>query len=128
MSIFDAASKTRLPTADAASPGRAQAMPVPTAHYVNGNPLKGPFPAHMRQALFGMDCFWGVERKFWQVKGVVTTAAGYAAGITPNPSYQEVCTSKFIRSINTLFPKVEKYQKDLRTPRNSAQWYHGYTV
>ena len=93
MSIFDAASKTRLPTADAALPGPGHAHTHP-AHYVNGNPLKGPFPAHMRQALFGMGCFWGVERKFWQVKGVVTTAAGYAAGITPNPSYQEVCTGK----------------------------------
>ena len=66
-------------------------MPVSEAHFVNGNPLRGPFPAHLEQAIFGMGCFWGVERKFWPVEGVFTTAAGYAAGLTPNPSYQEVC-------------------------------------
>jgi peptide-methionine (S)-S-oxide reductase len=94
MSLFDLAGKSRLPTADSALPGRHLPMPVPAAHYVNGNPLKGPFPANLCQALFGMGCFWGVERKFWQVEGVFTTAVGYAAGITPNPSYQEVCTGK----------------------------------
>lgn len=94
MSFFNFASKNQLPTADSALPGRDQAMPVPAAHYVNGNPLKGPFPAGLRQAMFGMGCFWGVERKFWQVGGVFSTAAGYAAGLTPNPGYQEVCTGK----------------------------------
>ena len=94
MSLFDLGRKDQLPTADTALPGRAEAMPVPAAHYVNGNPLKGPFPAHLRQALFGMGCFWGVERKFWQLPGVFTTAAGYAAGVTPNPNYREVCTGK----------------------------------
>jgi peptide-methionine (S)-S-oxide reductase len=94
MSFFDSDSKSRLPTAASALPGRAQVMPVPAAHYVNGRPLKGPFPAGLRQAMFGMGCFWGVERKFWQVEGVFTTAVGYAAGFTPNPSYQEVCTGK----------------------------------
>jgi len=94
MSFFNLASKNQLPTADSALPGREQAMPVPAAHHVNGNPLKGPFPAGLRQAMFGMGCFWGVERKFWQVGGVYSTAAGYAAGLTPNPGYQEVCTGK----------------------------------
>jgi peptide-methionine (S)-S-oxide reductase len=94
MSLFDFGSKSHLPTRDSALPGRQQAMPVPDAHYVNGNPLKGPFPAHLRQAIFGMGCFWGVERKFWQLEGVFTTAAGYAAGITPNPGYEEVCSGK----------------------------------
>jgi len=94
MSLFDLGRKDQLPTVDTAGPGRAEAMPVPAAHYVNGNPLKGPFPAHLRQALFGMGCFWGVERKFWQLPGVFTTAAGYAAGVTPNPNYREVCTGK----------------------------------
>lgn len=94
MSLFNSVSKNQLPTAESALPGRAQAMPVPAAHHVNGNPLQGPFPAHLRQALFGMGCFWGVERKFWQVEGVFTTAVGYAAGFTPNPSYQEVCTGR----------------------------------
>jgi peptide-methionine (S)-S-oxide reductase len=94
MSIFDSASKLQMPSAESALPGRSQAMPVPAAHYVNGNPLRGPFPAGLQQALFGMGCFWGVERKFWQVEGVFTTAAGYAAGFTPNPGYQEVCTGR----------------------------------
>ena len=94
MSLFDLGRKDQLPTADTALPGRAEAMPVPAAHYVNGNPLKGPCPAHLRQALFGMGCFWGVERKFWHLSGVFTTAAGYAAGVTPNPNYREVCTGK----------------------------------
>jgi len=67
-------------------------MPVPPTHFVNGNPMRGPFPEQMELALFGMGCFWGVERKFWQLPGVYTTAAGYAAGITPNPTYREVCT------------------------------------
>jgi len=69
-------------------------MPVPEAHFVNGNPLRGPFPAHLQQALFGMGCFWGVERVFWQLQGVFTTAAGYAAGPTPNPTYHEVCSGR----------------------------------
>jgi peptide-methionine (S)-S-oxide reductase len=69
-------------------------MSISSSHYVNGNPLQGPFPAHLRQAIFGMGCFWGVERKFWQVQGVYTTAAGYAAGVTSNPTYQEVCSGQ----------------------------------
>ncbi len=69
-------------------------MSISSSHYVNGNPLQGPFPAHLRQAIFGMGCFWGVERKFWQVPGVYTTAAGYAAGVTSNPTYQEVCSGQ----------------------------------
>ena len=83
-----------MPTADTALKGRATAMPVPPQHFVNGNPLKGPFPAHLRQAVFGLGCFWGAERKFWQLPGVYTTAVGYAAGITPNPTYEEVCTGR----------------------------------
>jgi peptide-methionine (S)-S-oxide reductase len=94
MSLFDFASKNELPAADSALPGRDETMPVPASHYVNGHPLKGPFPTHLRQAIFGMGCFWGVERKFWQVQGVYTTAVGYAAGFTPNPTYREVCTGK----------------------------------
>ena len=67
---------------------------MPERHFVNGNPLQGPFPQHLQQAMFGMGCFWGVERKFWQQPGVFTTAVGYAAGITPNPGYQEVCSGR----------------------------------
>jgi peptide-methionine (S)-S-oxide reductase len=67
-------------------------MPVPDRHFVNGAPLDGKFPAGLERALFGLGCFWGAERKFWQLPGVYTTAAGYAAGLTPNPTYREVCT------------------------------------
>jgi peptide-methionine (S)-S-oxide reductase len=94
MSLFDIRKKHSMPTPETALPGRADAMPVPAAHFVNGNPLRGPFPAHLRQAVFGMGCFWGVERKFWQLPGVFTTAAGYAAGLTPNPTYHEVCSGR----------------------------------
>ena len=94
MSLFNIRRKHALPTADSALPGRAETMPVPATHFVNGNPLQGPFPENMRQAVFGMGCFWGVERKFWQLPGVYTTAAGYAAGITPNPTYREVCSGQ----------------------------------
>ncbi|MCC5636155.1 peptide-methionine (S)-S-oxide reductase MsrA [Nostoc sp. CHAB 5844] len=84
--------KLALPTPEEALPGRTKAMPIPAHHYVNNNPLKPPFPAGMEKALFGLGCFWGAERKFWQLPGVYTTAVGYAAGITPNPTYEEVCT------------------------------------
>ncbi|MCX7962546.1 MAG: peptide-methionine (S)-S-oxide reductase MsrA [Burkholderiales bacterium] len=72
--------------------GRREPMPVPERHYVNGNPLVPPFPRGMQRAVFGMGCFWGAERLFWQIPGVYTTAVGYAGGETPNPTYEEVCT------------------------------------
>jgi len=81
-----------MPTAATALPGRSETMPVPEAHFVNGNPLKGPFPEHLQCAMFGMGCFWGAERRFWEQEGVFTTAVGYAGGFTPNPTYEEVCT------------------------------------
>ncbi|MBE9007257.1 peptide-methionine (S)-S-oxide reductase MsrA [Fortiea sp. LEGE XX443] len=84
--------KLALPTPEEALPGRAKEMPVPAHHYVNNNPLKPPFPEGMEKVVFGLGCFWGAERKFWQLPGVYTTAVGYAAGITPNPTYEEVCT------------------------------------
>lgn len=84
--------KTELPSQEEALPGRSTAMPVPEKHFVNGNPIQGPFPQGMELAVFGLGCFWGAERKFWQVDGVYTTAVGYAAGVTPNPTYQEVCS------------------------------------
>ncbi len=92
MSLFDIRRKHLMPDAHSALPGRAEAMPVPASHFVNGNPMRGPFPEGMEMAMFGMGCFWGVERKFWQLPGVFTTAAGYAAGFTPNATYQEVCS------------------------------------
>ncbi|CCH91838.1 Peptide methionine sulfoxide reductase msrA (Protein-methionine-S-oxide reductase) (Peptide Met(O) reductase) [Microcystis aeruginosa PCC 9432] len=92
MVLFGFGKKLTLPTVREALPGRSEKMPVPSAHYVNGHPLQPPFPAGMETAMFGLGCFWGAERKFWQLEGVYTTAVGYAAGITPNPTYQEVCT------------------------------------
>ena len=84
--------KPEMPTSATALPGRAETVPVPELHYVNGNPLAGPFPSHLQQATFGLGCFWGAERKFWERQGVFTTAVGYAGGLTPNPSYEEVCS------------------------------------
>ncbi|HEY9647070.1 MAG TPA: peptide-methionine (S)-S-oxide reductase MsrA [Chroococcidiopsis sp.] len=92
MVLFGFGKKSSLPTPDEALPGRAEAMPVPSRHFVNGNPLKPPYPSGMETAMFGMGCFWGAERKFWQLEGVFTTAVGYAAGLTPNPTYREVCS------------------------------------
>ena len=89
---LSSALKLRLPRPEDALPGRAETMPVPTSHYVNGHPLTPPFPAGLEQAVFGMGCFWGAERKFWQAPGVYTTAVGYAGGYTPNPTYREVCS------------------------------------
>jgi peptide-methionine (S)-S-oxide reductase len=87
-------SKTTLPAPGAALEGRVAEMPVPARHFVNGAPLKGPFPANLEQAVFGMGCFWGAERKFWTLDGVYTTAVGYAGGETPNPTYEEVCSGR----------------------------------
>ena len=84
--------KTQLPAAAEALPGRSQAMAVPARHIVNGNRIVPPFPAGLQRALFGLGCFWGAERRFWQVPGVYSTAVGYAAGLTPNPTYEEVCS------------------------------------
>ena len=92
MGIFGFGKKLTLPSPQEALPGRATEMPVPNQHFVNQNPLKPPFPAGLETAMFGLGCFWGAERKFWQLPGVYTTAVGYAAGLTPNPTYQEVCT------------------------------------
>jgi len=86
--------KTEMPGAEAAIPGRATAVEVPPAHFVNGNPLVGPFPDGIETAVFGMGCFWGAERRFWKMDGVYSTSAGYAGGYTPNPSYEEVCTGR----------------------------------
>jgi peptide-methionine (S)-S-oxide reductase len=84
--------KTVMPQPGNALPGRETPMEVPAAHFVNGHSLKEPFPEFMKQALFGLGCFWGAERRFWQTDGVYSTAVGYAGGFTPNPTYQEVCT------------------------------------
>ena len=94
MVLFGFNKKTSMPSADEALPGRSETMPVPSKHYVNGNSLTPPFPEGMKFALFGLGCFWGAERKFWQQDGVYSTSVGYAAGHTPNPTYQEVCSGR----------------------------------
>lgn len=89
--MFGKSFKSKLPEADEALPGRPQPMPTPATHHVTGGPL-APGDAHLRQALFGMGCFWGAERMFWETPGVVSTNVGYAGGMTPNPTYEEVCS------------------------------------
>src|SRR5687768_10744271 len=86
--------KTEMPDPKDALPGREQEMPVPAQHFVLGTPLVGPFPDGLQPAIFGMGCFWGAERKFWEADGVFTTAVGYSGGFTPNPSYEEVCSGR----------------------------------
>ena len=86
--------KSTLPTREDALPGRPEPLRVPVRHFVNGNRIVPPFPANVEAALFGLGCFWGAERKFWQTDGVYSTAVGYAGGYTPNPTYEEVCTGR----------------------------------
>lgn len=107
-----------MPTADTALPGRAQPIPTADVHFVNGHPLKGPYPDGLETAIFAMGCFWGVERVFWQVPGVYVTAAGYAAGMTPNPTYEEVCTGRtgHTEVVLVVFdPRVVTYEALLKT-------------
>ncbi|MFK8068418.1 MAG: peptide-methionine (S)-S-oxide reductase MsrA [Gammaproteobacteria bacterium] len=84
--------KTEMPDPVQALPGRTEKMPVPDSHFVNGHRLSPPFPEALEMAMYGLGCFWGAERKFWQLEGVYSTAVGYAGGFTPNPTYQELCT------------------------------------
>lgn len=90
--ILGLGKKLSIPSADEALPNRVDVMPVAQTHCVTGNPMQGPWPAHMQQALFGMGCFWGVERLFWQQSGVWSTAVGYAGGHTANATYRDVCS------------------------------------
>lgn len=109
--------KQRLPTPKEALPGRSEKMPVAAAHYVTGNAMQPPFPSDMHRAMFGMGCFWGVERKFWALEGVYSTAVGYAAGLTPNPSYDEVCTGRTGHNEVVLIvfdPEIVSYQQLLK--------------
>jgi peptide-methionine (S)-S-oxide reductase len=106
-----------MPEATDALPGRDMAVPVPSAHFINGNPLDGPYPEGLEIAVFGMGCFWGAERRFWQVPGVYTTSAGYAGGYTPNPSYEEVCTGRTGHTEATMVvydPEQVSYDELLR--------------
>ena len=92
MNMFFSSKKLRMPRAEEALPGRQTALRVGERHFVNGHKIIPPFPEEMQRAVFGMGCFWGAERKFWQTPGVWATAVGYAGGTTPNPTYEEVCS------------------------------------
>ena len=107
-----------MPLKEDALPGREEKMPVPDKHFVNNNPLQDPFPDNTQQAMFGLGCFWGAERKFWELDGVYTTAVGYAAGFTPNPNYQEVCSGDTGHNEVVLVvfdPAVVSYETLLKT-------------
>jgi peptide-methionine (S)-S-oxide reductase len=109
--------KLRMPQPEQALAGRAEAMPVPETHFVNGHPITPPFPAGLEQAVFGMGCFWGAERKFWEAPGVYSTAVGYAGGSTPNPTYREVCSGMTGHTEVVLVvydPKVTSYDAMLK--------------
>lgn len=110
--------KQKLPTAGEALPGRDRPIPTATEHYVSGHPLKGPYPEGLEMAMFGLGCFWGAERLFWQMDGVWVTAVGFAGGITPNPTYQETCTglTGHAEVVLVVFdPKVVSYDELLKT-------------
>ena len=111
--------RLELPSAEQALPGRAERMAVPERHQVNGNPLQPPFPAGLEQAVFGLGCFWGAERKFWELgDGIHVTAAGYAGGLTPNPTYEEVCSGRTGHNEVVLVvydPKQISYETLLKT-------------
>jgi peptide-methionine (S)-S-oxide reductase len=115
--MFAFRKKTALPTRDEALPGRTQPLPTATRHFVNHNPLKGPYPAGYETAIFALGCFWGAERKFWQTPGVWTTAVGYIGGVTPNPTYEETCTGMtgHTEAVLVVFdPKQVSYEELLR--------------
>jgi peptide-methionine (S)-S-oxide reductase len=107
----------KIPSKSDALPGRAEQMPVPESHFVNGHPLKPPFPDGLERAVFAMGCFWGAEKKFWSIPGVYTTAVGYVAGSTPNPTYREVCSGMTGHTEAVLVvydPKQVSYDELLR--------------
>jgi peptide-methionine (S)-S-oxide reductase len=107
----------KLPSAAEALPGRADRMRVSDTHFVNGHPLDGPFPSGLERAMFAMGCFWGAERKFWQLRGVYSTSVGYAAGYTPNPTYHEVCSGMtgHAEVVHVVFdPTIISYDELLR--------------
>ncbi|HET7293506.1 MAG TPA: peptide-methionine (S)-S-oxide reductase MsrA [Vicinamibacteria bacterium] len=136
-----------LPRPDEALAGRSERMPVPDRHFVHGRPLVPPFPEGIERAVFGMGCFWGAEKKFWALPGVFTTAVGYSGGVTPNPTYREVCSGRTGHAEVVLVafdPKVAGYERLLRvfweshdptqgmrqgndvgTQYRSAVYYHG---
>ncbi len=118
MNWFTDPRKSHMPAPSEALPGRPQAMPVPERHAVLGTPLRPPYPAGSEIAEFGMGCFWGAEKLFWQTPGVISTSVGYAAGFTPNPTYEEVCSGRtgHIEVVRVVFdPKLVSYGQLLKT-------------
>ncbi len=116
--MFSLRDKARMPTREQALAGRSTPLRVPEKHFVNGNRIVPPFPAGLRTAMFGLGCFWGAERKFWQLPGVHATAVGYAGGFTPNPTYEEVCSGKTGHNevVRVVYdPKQVSYEDLLRT-------------
>jgi peptide-methionine (S)-S-oxide reductase len=111
--------KSSMPSASEALPGRATPIPTGEKHFVNGRPLKPPYPDGLEQAVFGLGCFWGAERKFWELgDGIYTTAVGYAGGLTPNPTYEEVCSGRTGHNEVVLVvydPRKISYEKLLKT-------------
>ena len=110
--------KLQMVSAEDALPGREDAIPTSSVHFVNGNPIKPPFPDELEQVVVGLGCFWGAERMFWQLPGVYTTAAGYAGGHTPNPTYEEVCSGRtgHTEVVLVVFdPKVAGFEEILKT-------------
>ena len=117
--MFSFRKKLEIPSADEALPGRATAIPTARTHFVNGHALKGPYPDGLAMAMFGLGCFWGAERKFWELgDAVYVTAAGYAGGLTPNPTYEEVCSGRTGHNEVVLVvydPKKISYEQLLKT-------------
>jgi peptide-methionine (S)-S-oxide reductase len=117
MALFNTPMKLRIPNPEDALPGHEASMPVPATHFVNGNRLTAPFPEGLEVAVFGMGCFWGAERKFWETPGVYSTAVGYAGGYTANATYREVCSGMtgHTEVVLVVFdPKVTSYDEMLR--------------
>ena len=115
--LFANPASLRMPTAAEALPGRAEALPAPPGHFVHGRPTAPPFPEGTRTAVFGMGCFWGAERTFWQLDGVYSTAVGYAGGFTKNPTYEEVCSGRTGHSEVVLVvhdPRVADFERLLQ--------------
>jgi peptide-methionine (S)-S-oxide reductase len=107
-----------MPSPDRALPGRSEPMPIPDRHYVNGAPLAGPWPDGTKTAIFALGCFWGAEKDFWQLPGVVSTAVGYAGGYTPNPTYREACSGQTGHAEAVLVaydPQKISYERLLKT-------------
>lgn len=115
--MFPFHKKLPMPLPEGTLPGSSKQMPVPKHHFVNGHPLEPPFPEGLEMAMFGLGCFWGAERTFWQVKGVYTTAVGYAGGVTPNPTYEEVCSGMtgHAEVVRVVFdPNTVRYEELLK--------------